>query len=64
VSGTIRMFAIFLILSAASVIAQVPNPSEPHTVSQVVDFWVTNTEQLILPAAEANFGQPLYALCV
>ena len=52
-SGTIRMFAMFLLLSAASVIAQVPNPSEPHTVSQVVDFWVTNTEQLILPAAEA-----------
>jgi hypothetical protein len=47
------MFAIFLVLSAASVIAQVPNPSEPHTVSQVVDFWVTNTEQLLVPAADA-----------
>lgn len=52
-SGIIRMFAIVLLLSAASVIAQVAKPAEPHTVSQVVDFWVTNTEQLIVPAAVA-----------
>jgi hypothetical protein len=38
VSGIIRMFAIVLLLSAASVIAQVAKPAEPHTVSQVVDF--------------------------
>lgn len=34
-------------------IAQVANPAEPRIVSQVVDFWVTNTEQLIVPAADA-----------
>jgi hypothetical protein len=53
VSGIIRIVAIVLLLSAASVVAQVAKPAEPHTVSQVVDFWVTNTEQLIVPAADA-----------
>lgn len=52
-SGIIRVFATVVLLSAASVIAQVAKPAESHTVSQVVDFWVTNTEQLIVPAAEA-----------
>jgi len=28
-------------------------PAEPRTVSQVVDFWVTNTEQMLVPAADA-----------
>lgn len=45
--------AIALLLSFASVTAQVADRVEPHTVSQVVDFWVTNTEQLVVPAAEA-----------
>jgi len=40
-------------VSTASVIAQVAQPAEPHTVSQVVDFWVTNTEDLLVPAADA-----------
>jgi hypothetical protein len=40
-------------LSVANIVAQVATPAEPHTVSQVVDFWVTNTEQLVVPAAEA-----------
>jgi hypothetical protein len=35
------------------VIAQAAEPAEPHTVSQVVDFWVTNSEQLIVPVADA-----------
>ena len=52
-SGIIRTFAIVVLLSAVSMIAQVAKPAEPHTVSQVVDFWVTNTEQLIVPAADA-----------
>jgi DinB superfamily len=50
---TIEIATVVLLLSAASVIAQVAKPAEPHTVSQVVDFWVTNTEQLIVPAADA-----------
>lgn len=51
-SGIIRKLAVVLVLSATSVIAQVAGPAEPHTVSQVMDFWVTNTEQLLVPAAE------------
>ena len=43
---------IFL-LSTASVIAQEAKSAEPHTASQVVDFWVTNTEQLLISAADA-----------
>ena len=48
-----RIVAVILLLSTASVVAQVPTPTEPRTVSQVVDFWVTNTEQLVVPAADA-----------
>jgi hypothetical protein len=46
------MVAVIL-LSTASLIAQAAKPAEPRTVSQVVDFWVTNTEHLLVPAAEA-----------
>jgi hypothetical protein len=53
VSGTIRRVATVLLLSTASVIAQGAKSAEPRTVSQVVDFWVTNTEQLLVPAADA-----------
>jgi DinB family protein len=49
---TIRSVAVVLLLSTTSLIAQVGKPAEPHTVSQVVDFWVTNTEQLLVPAAD------------
>jgi uncharacterized damage-inducible protein DinB len=52
-SSTIRIVAVILLVSTASVIAQVAQPAGPHTVSQVVDFWVTNTESLVVPAAEA-----------
>jgi hypothetical protein len=45
------MLAAILVLSDACLIAQVA--TSPHTVSQVVDFWVTNTEQLVVPAADA-----------
>ena len=27
-------------------------PAQPHTVSEVVDFWVTSVEQMVVPAAE------------
>jgi len=49
----IRMVAVILPLLTVSAIAQVAMPTEPRTVSQVVDFWVTNTEQLVVPAADA-----------
>jgi uncharacterized damage-inducible protein DinB len=52
VSGIIRRLAVILLLSTAS-IAQVAKPAEPHTVSQVLNFWVTNTENLLVPAADA-----------
>src|SRR5215831_80755 len=45
------MFAVILTLSTSSLIAQVA--ASPHTVSQVLDFWVTSTEQLIVPASDA-----------
>ena len=45
------MFAVILTLSTSSLIAQVA--TSPHNVSQVVDFWVTNTEQWVVPAADA-----------
>lgn len=51
-SGIIRKLAVVLLLSSTIVIAQVARPAAPHTVSQVMDFWVTNTEQLLVPAAE------------
>jgi hypothetical protein len=45
------MLAAILVLSGTCLIAQVA--TSPHTVSQVVDFWVANTEQLVVPAADA-----------
>jgi hypothetical protein len=48
-----RAIAALLLLSATSVIAQAATPAEPRTVREVLDFWVTNTEQLVVPAAEA-----------
>ena len=50
-SRTIRIVAVVLLLSASSLISQVT--TSPHSVSQVVDFWVTSTEQLVVPAADA-----------
>jgi hypothetical protein len=50
---TIRIVGVVLLMTTASVVAQVAKPAVPHTVSQVVDFWVTNTEQLLVPAADA-----------
>jgi hypothetical protein len=42
-----------LLICATGPIALATAPSEPRNVSQVIDFWVTETEQLIVPAAEA-----------
>ena len=47
------MVAVVLLLPATGAMAQVATPAQPRTVSQVVDFWVTNSEQLIVPAANA-----------
>jgi hypothetical protein len=44
--------AATLLLSTASVLAQA-NKSEPHTANEVMDFWVSKTEQLLVPAADA-----------
>jgi hypothetical protein len=52
-SRIFEILPIVLLLFSTSVIAQVPMPAEPRTVSQVVEFWVTNTEQLLEPAADA-----------
>jgi len=52
-SRIFEIAAVVLLLSATSAIAQVAMPAEPPTVSQVMDFWVTNTEQLLVPAADA-----------
>jgi hypothetical protein len=52
-SHSIRIVAVILSISTASVLAQVAQPAQPHTVSQVVEFWVTNTEDLLVPAADA-----------
>jgi hypothetical protein len=52
-SRIFEIAAVILLLSATSAIAQVAMPAEPRTVSQVMDFWVTNTEQSLVPAADA-----------
>jgi hypothetical protein len=44
---------VVLLLPTASLVAEGAVPTKPRTVSQVVDFWVSNTEQLIVPAADA-----------
>jgi len=53
VRGGIQALTAVLLLSTTSVVAQVVTPAQPRTVSQVVDFWVTNTEQWVVPAADA-----------
>ena len=52
-SKIFEILGIVLLLFTAGAIAQVAMPAEPRTVSQVVDFWVTDTEQLLVPAADA-----------
>jgi len=48
-----RALITVLLLSSASMVAQAANRAEPRSVSQVVEYWVTSTEQLIVPAADA-----------
>jgi uncharacterized damage-inducible protein DinB len=42
-----------LLVSAGPAHAQQSKPAAIRTVSQALDFWVTNTENLVVPAADA-----------
>jgi hypothetical protein len=42
-----------ILILATSAAAQKQAPEKPKTVSQVLEFWVSETECLVLPAAEA-----------
>jgi len=44
---------LFCMTLGAASNAQAQAPPEHRTISQVLDFWVTETEQLVVPAAEA-----------
>jgi hypothetical protein len=50
--GSIRATLLILIL-ATSTVAQKQVPDEPRTVSQVLEFWISDTQRLVVPAAEA-----------
>lgn len=52
-SRIIRTSTVVLLLATASLMAQVATPAQPRDISQVMDFWITNTEQLLVPAADA-----------
>jgi uncharacterized damage-inducible protein DinB len=43
----------FLLVSTNAAHAQHSKAAPIHTVSQALDFWVTNTENLVVPAADA-----------
>ena len=47
--------ALLFLVSSKSATAQkpAPVPAEDHTVSQVLEFWISETERLVVPAAEA-----------
>jgi hypothetical protein len=49
----IQTIVTIVLLLSTTAFGQVATTVEPRTVSQVVDFWVTNTEQLLVPAADA-----------
>jgi hypothetical protein len=48
-----EMLAILLLLLSRSLTAQGGAGSQPRNVSQVVDYWVAETESLLVPAADA-----------
>jgi uncharacterized damage-inducible protein DinB len=48
------IFASVLLLAlSGAAIGQAEKPMAPRTIRQVLDFWVTETEQLVVPAADA-----------
>ncbi len=50
--GLIRATLLILILATFTV-AQKQVPEEPKTVRDVLEFWISDTERLVIPAAEA-----------
>jgi uncharacterized damage-inducible protein DinB len=42
-----------LLAGSGAARAQHSEPAPIHTVSQALDFWITNTENLVVPAADA-----------
>ena len=50
--GLIHATLLILIL-ATSTAAQKQVPDQPKTVSQVLEFWISDTERLVIPAVEA-----------
>jgi hypothetical protein len=50
------IFAVLLVLvlsKSAMAQKQAPVPAQNRTVSQVLEFWISETERLVVPAAEA-----------
>ena len=45
--------ALLVLLASKPATAQKPAPAEKHSVSQVLEFWISETERLVVPAAEA-----------
>ena len=44
---------LLILILAPSALSQKQTPPEPKTVSQVLEFWISDTERLVVPAAEA-----------
>lgn len=44
---------LLILILAPSAVAQKQTSPEPKTVSQVLEFWISDTERLVVPAAEA-----------
>ena len=44
---------LLILILAPSAVAQKQTPPESKTVSQVLEFWISDTERLVIPAAEA-----------
>ena len=49
----IPVVTVLLLLGVETAIAQVAKPVDPQTVSQVLEYLVTDAEQLLVPAADA-----------
>jgi len=41
------------LFAAAPLFAQAPRPSAQHTIAETMDSWITNTENHVVPAADA-----------
>lgn len=52
---TLQLFLCLWLVLATSGVARAQNGKAApiHTVSQALDFWITNTEHLVVPAADA-----------